>query len=64
MAQSVRRKLKRGNLRMIWNHTFKRMDFFRRASNGRFILANSNGQDRAQGPGHHVKTLDAWQNAV
>lgn len=62
MAQSVRRKIKRGSLRMIWNATFSRMDFFKRASNGRFILASPTGNFVAQGPGHHSKTLDGWQN--
>ena len=59
--QSVRRKIKRGGLRMIWNVTFSRMDFFKKASNGRFILASPIGRFIAQGPGHHAKTLNKWQ---
>jgi len=63
MAQSVRRRIKRGHLRMIWNTTFNRMDFFRRTSNGRFILcAPFVGKDLSQGLGHHSKTLDSWEN--
>lgn len=61
--QSVRRKIKRGHIRMIWNNTFNRMDFFRRTSNGRFVLCHPfSGRDMAQGVGHHSKTLDSWQN--
>lgn len=66
MEQSVKRKLKRGHIRMIWNNTFKRMDFFRRTSNGRFVLCNPLGRDVWRSyenrHGHHVKTLDGWQN--
>ncbi len=64
MAQSLKRRLKRGHLRMIWNDTFKRMDFFKRAKNGKFILANPySNRFVAQGVGHHSKTLDKWQEA-
>jgi len=62
MAQSVRRKIKRGNIRMVWNGTFNRMDFFRKASNGKFILCSPFvGRDIQSGPGHHAKTLDKWE---
>lgn len=47
---------------MVWNKTFNVMDFYRRASNGRFILCNPwANRDIAQGPGHHSKTLDKWE---
>ena len=62
MAQSIKRKIKRGNARVIWNNTFQRLDIFKRTSRGKFILANSNGQYLTQGPGHNKKTLDAWEN--
>ena len=52
MGQSVRRKIKRGSLKMIWNATLNTMDFFKKTSNGRFIQ---------EGPGHHRKTLDKWE---
>ena len=61
MGQSVRRKIKRGSLKMIWNATLNTMDFFKKTSNGRFILANPTGRFIQEGPGHHRKTLDKWE---
>jgi len=38
------------------------MDFFRKASNGKFILCSPFvGRDIQSGPGHHAKTLDKWE---
>jgi len=62
MAQSARRKIKRGKLRMVWNESFKRMDFFRRTAAGNFILSTSTGRDLSQGPGYRPEQLDALAN--
>lgn len=61
MAQSVKRKIKRGHIRILWNSTMNKMDFFRKASDGLFILCGPSGQFIAQGPGHHEKTLNKWE---
>lgn len=62
MAQSLSRKLKRGNVVMIWNETMKKMDFFKRTSRGRFILASgSSGNFIARGPGESKHTIAKWQ---
>lgn len=60
--QSVRRRIKRGNLRMIWNSTYNRMDFYRKLKDGKFVLCNPfYSRDLLSGPGVHSKTLDKWE---
>lgn len=61
MAQSVRRKIKRGHIRLIWNATLNRMDFFRKTKKGTWILNSPfANRDLAPGPGHSTAKLDEW----
>lgn len=61
-GQSMSRKIKRGHVRMVWNETFKKMEFFRRSGDGLFILCHPiSGNYIRKGPGKHRKTLDKWE---
>ena len=59
---SYTRNIKRGNLKAIWNATFKRMDFFKRTRKGKFILCNP-FQNRfiSTGPGYTKEQIAAMQ---
>lgn len=62
-GQSARRKMSRGTLKMIWNSTFKRMDFYKKAkASGKWLLSTADGSRFLQfGPGHHTLTLKKWE---
>lgn len=63
-GQSMSRKIRRGHVRMIWNGTLQKMDFFKRSRNGLFILCNPvSGNYISNGPGKHRKTLDKWEKS-
>ena len=65
MAQSFRRKLKRGNLVAVWNPTLNQYDFFRRAKNsGRYLLTHPFANNGGKGPGIHYKSIVKIQKEV
>jgi|TARA_R110000744_G_scaffold122757_1_gene227786 hypothetical protein len=39
-GQSFMRKINRGNLQVVSNKSFERLDFYRKISNGRFVLTD------------------------
>ena len=64
-GQSFTRKLKRGNLVAIWNPTFKRYDFFRKAKNsGRFLVTHPFVHNSGVGPGLHKESINAIQREL
>jgi hypothetical protein len=64
MAQSLKRKIKRGHIVMIWNSTMQKMDFFKKSSRGPFITCNGfTGTYTNNGPGVHAKTIEKWKES-
>ena len=60
-GQSLARKVKRGNIRMVFNQTLEKMEFFRKTSNGLFLICSSNGADFGPGPGVTASSLNTAQ---
>lgn len=53
MAQSITRKLSKGNLLQRWNENLKRYDFYRRTSRGGYCLTNPFVAGSTLGPTLH-----------
>lgn len=63
MAQSIARKIKRGNIKVVWNKTFQRPEAFKLSSKGRYIACNPfSGNYAAQGPGYSKKQIERMDN--
>jgi hypothetical protein len=62
MSRSMKSNIKVGKIRMIWNETFQRMDYYLKSQKGRFILCNPfSGKFIQQGPGLAGKQLDRFE---
>jgi hypothetical protein len=59
---SLKRMLKRGRVKPVWNDLFKRLDFYRVSNRGRWIMCNpANGQFIQKGPGYATQQILAMQ---
>lgn len=63
MAQSIARKIKRGNIKVVWNKTFQRPETFKLSNKGRYIECSPfSGNYVAQGPGYSAKQIERMDN--
>jgi hypothetical protein len=59
MSRSMKSNIKVGKIKMIWNETLSKMDYYLRSQKGRFILCNPySGKFIQKGPGLASKQLD------